>query len=258
MPEKLQKTNRADVSDCLDRLATLAPSEWASEYIKAHKWRCFDDIRRVSTLRRTAKILNLGGAPYIFEVLAQLEGHTTLSIDIHPDRNKSIINAFKLDVKNIDFEIDEDRNKINIEEFDIVCMCEVFEHMRIDLVKTMKDISRRMRNDAIIYLTTPNFFFARRLLHRIFSGRSGPPLNSEWSKIELLGHMGHVREYSQVELTEFFEYVGLRVEDIVVRNRSNWLAHSPLWFLPSLLLGLVERSCNLLGEDLIFTLTRRN
>ena len=204
--------------EAVGRLRAACSDAWALDYIDHHAGRCIDDVLRLASLRPGARVLNVGGAPYIFEAAAEAAGLRVTTLDIDPSRHGAIIDAVGADVIEADFEQPDGRGAIDLATFDVICLCEVLEHFRIDLVATLSDIKKRKRPDAIVYLTTPNFFYAPRFLSALRQGRSGPSLVNEWRKLGELGHMGHVREYSRRELTELFEFTGFRAERVDCRN----------------------------------------
>lgn len=256
MADYVKKTVPKKIANILSRLISLYENEeWAKNYVYDHQWRCYDDVKRISGLCPNSKILNLGGAPYIFEALAIAEGHDVTSLDLDPSRHAVVVDAFNLNVKNINIEDAMERQGVQLDKYDVICMCEIFEHMRINLVDLMKDLSSRMKGNGYLYLTTPNFFHAREFIYRVLLGRrSGPSLVVEWSKLERLGHMGHVRVYSKRELIEFFEYTGFSVQSASIRNRSSSINWSVKGLIPSAICYILERSFDLFGQELVFVL----
>ncbi len=226
-------------------------------YIANHKWRCVDDALRLARMVPAGgRILNVGGRPYLFEYIARELGLDVVTLDIDPARNPAECADLGLEVIAADIETAEGREKADLGSYDIVCLAEIFEHMRIDLFATFRHLAFAMRPDARLYLSTPNFHYAPRLLKMLATWRSGPSLVGEWSKLAAVGHMGHVREYARGELVEFFEAAGFRVEDSFVRNSNaidlaggGWKQY-PLRLLARWLSGRFDR----FGEELVFVL----
>jgi hypothetical protein len=75
------------------------------------------------------KILNVGAASYIFESFFLNGGQSISSIDINPDRHQKQIKEMNLDVFKCNIECSESRKNLDISGYDIICLCEVFEHM---------------------------------------------------------------------------------------------------------------------------------
>lgn len=189
-------------------------------YIRYHRRRCIDDVALLAKTFPEARILNVGGRPYLFEAIAQAAGLVVETLDIAPDRDAATIAELGLSVRCVDIEQASQRQELDLSPFDVVCMAEIFEHLRIDLVGTFRDLARGMRPDAVLYLTTPNFYYAPNFLKMLVAGRSGPPLVSEWGKLAGVGHMGHVREYAAGELAEFFRFTGFKVDRLIRRTTN--------------------------------------
>ena len=236
----------------------FAGNEWAVRYIRNHRFRCYDDVKNIIKLQNGSRVLNVGGAPYAFEVLGASSGLSITSLDLEPDRHSGVLEGLGISVIKADIEQKDKRNDINFSEYDVISMCEVLEHMRIDLLGLFFDLKNSIREDCKIYLTTPNFYFARSFFLCIFSRRSGPSLVKEWGKLSALGHMGHVREYSKRELIELFEYAGFTVDLCLVRNRSSYVRMTPKWFLPTLIFSFLEKVFDLFGQEFVFVLRRKN
>lgn len=228
-------------------------NEWAKKYIETHQLRCLDDVKNIQKLNGNS-ILNIGGAPYIFEALALSRFKSITSLDLEPSRHKEVINNLGLKVLAIDIENPESRSNVSFADFDVVVLCEVLEHMRMDLIGTLRHLKTQMRSDSFLYLTTPNFFFFRRFFKLMVTGRSGPSLVEEWGKLEKLGHMGHVREYSKKELLELFRYTDFNVESVQLRNRSSTITKTAKGLLPSLVFTFFEKWFDLFAQEFVFVL----
>jgi hypothetical protein len=159
-------------------------------------------------------------------------------------------------VLQVDIEDPRSRAELDLAQYDVICMAEIFEHLRIDLPSTLGFIRSGMRKDALLYLTTPNFYYAPSFLKALVQGRSGPSLVAEWSKLENTGHMGHVREYAAPELFEFFGHLGFAVDRFFVRNsrlvdlRGGGVAQLPVRLLARFLAARFDR----FGQELVFVL----
>ncbi len=189
-------------------------------YIANHRRRCIDDVAWLAAAFPGARILNVGGRPYLFEAIAQVAGLRVDTLDIAPDRDAATIAELGLSVREVDIEDAAQRQALDLSPYDVICMAEIFEHLRIDLVGTFSDLARAMRPDAVLYLTTPNFYYAPAFLKMLAGGRSGPGLVGEWGKLGAVGHMGHVREYAAGELAEFFRFTGFTVDRLIRRTTN--------------------------------------
>lgn len=239
----------------IERLRAIAGPA-GDGYIHFHKDRCIDDALRLARLYPGARILNLGGKPYLFEFIAAELGLQVDTVDLAPDRNPAEIEALGGNVSQVDIEDSASRESLDLAAYNVICMAEMLEHLRIDLIGTLRFLASRMRGDARLYLTTPNFYFAASFLKMLAQGRSGPDLVGEWRKLDAIGHMGHVREYSRRELDELFHFAGFAIEDFLVRNtrevslREGGIAQLPFRALARLL----ARTCDRFGQELVYTL----
>ena len=235
-------------------IADFADHDWAVTNIRNHAARCHDDVVNIRKLGDGLRVLNIGGAPYTFEALAASYGMNVTSLDLDPDRHRAVVDGLGIDVISANIEEAEARASLPLADFDVLVICEVFEHMRIDLITMMKDLHAGMAKDAVIYLTTPNFYFARKLARYLAARRSGPSLVKQWGKLEKLGHMGHVREYSRRELTELFEYCGFTVQSVRLRNRGATVRKAPKAIVPTTIFTALETQFDLFAQDLVYVL----
>lgn len=253
MPVITQPTDRFDPA--IDRLRAVSGGN-ADGYIADHKLRCIDDAQRLAALRPGGRILNVGGRPYLFEYIARELSLDVTTLDLAPGRNTAELADLGLDVREVDFENADARARVDLANYDLICMAEIFEHLRVDLPGMFRDIASRMRSDALVYVTTPNFYYAASFLKMLASGRSGPSLTKEWGKLEQIGHMGHVREYARGELAEFFRSTGFAVADFFARTRhrspafKGSFAQFPFRLLANVLATRTDR----FAQELVFIL----
>lgn len=91
------------------------------------------------------------------------------------------------------------------DEFDIVILAEVLEHLPLSPVDTLKGIHATLRPGGTLVLTTPNL---HRLSNRIRM-LIGKPLFAPFCPEALV--MGHVREYTLSEVTDYATRAGFEV-----------------------------------------------
>lgn len=252
MPLNLPPRPDAAFAPQMAQLAeAFAGQDWALNYIAQQSARCLDDARRIAALAPGGRVLNIGGAPYAFDVFARELGLAVEAWDIDPERNRRAIDELGLSVRAVDLEGDAALPPLSGHA--VICLCEVLEHLRIDLVGTLRRIREGMDDGALFYVTTPNFHFAPRFWRMLVQGRSGPSLVEEWRKLSDLGHMGHVREYSRRELVELFAFCGFRVERMIARN-GNGLAGRG--FGPAAFARALARRHDGLAQDFVFLLRK--
>lgn len=196
---------------------------WAETYVQYHAGRCHWDATFLSKHYRFKNCLNVGGAPFVFEYFLMGAQPSTkiTSVDLDPARFPNAEEALGLTVV-----------KMNVEElepstltgtYDCVVLCEVFEHLRMNILRTMKSLRALLEEDGILYLTMPNGLGLNSWQRYLTKGRTGPPPVKEWAKLETIGHMGHVREYSCQEVCEVLEACGFAIDQVFYRrNYRHW------------------------------------
>ncbi len=197
---------------------TVAPGpmrDWAEAYARRAMRRVEEDVALVLA-RNPKSVINVGAAPFMFEFLVRKVHNSAIdlvAIDIDPDRLGRF--AGELGVALVKGNVETDAIDVP-SQADIVVWTEMIEHCRIDLIGTTKRVAGLAKPGGSVYLTTPNGRSLTRTL-RFLGGRTGRSLIDEWSKLQTVGHMGHVREYSRKELDEFFIHCGLSISDFRTR-----------------------------------------
>jgi 2-polyprenyl-3-methyl-5-hydroxy-6-metoxy-1,4-benzoquinol methylase len=162
-----------------------------------------------------AKILEHGAAPFVLSQALTQAQYSVTAGDSDPKRFG--------DLSELPFDVvKHDVEKDSIEEnFDAVIMNELFEHLRLDLVSTLQSVLSTLKPGGYLFLSTPNAASIEGIYNLIvyntsYSLRTTP--YHEWSKLDRIGHMGHVKEYTAGEVADFLTEVGFEDERIVYRN----------------------------------------
>jgi 2-polyprenyl-3-methyl-5-hydroxy-6-metoxy-1,4-benzoquinol methylase len=195
-------------------------AEWAADYARGHAGRCRWDARFVAGELQVHQILNIGGAPYLFEMIVRNEKPeiAVVSVDLEPDRFPGAASTLGIrvicgNIENTDWGI--------AEKFDCIVFAEILEHLRIDLLGTLTRIRDLLKPEGILYLTTPNGLSFWNIFKHFLQGRTGPSPIVEWEKLSRLGHMGHVREYSVTEVRELLTSCGFVVDRTIFRSSKD-------------------------------------
>lgn len=199
---------------------------WCEGYLKDHRRRFGEDLALADLFTPPGtSILELGSVPPLITAALARTGRAVIGVDIAPDRFKTCITELGLDVRPCDFETEP----LPFEDgaFDAVMMNEVFEHLRIDLFATMREVHRVLRPGGHLLLSTPNMASARGYANLLLRDRCwaicADPAE-EYAKLDSLGHMGHVREYTPTEMATFLRAVGFSVDAYCHRGEpgSRW------------------------------------
>lgn len=197
-----------------------ALTAWFERYARTHRHRLVADRGLVARLIPPgARLLELGSVPLLTTAALTEDGYRVRGVDVAPERFATAIDALGLDVARCDVE----REPLPFADasFDAALMNELFEHLRIDPIGTLREVRRVLVPGGRLLLSTPNLRSLRGLknllLHNRAHAASGD-VYAQYEKLETLGHMGHVREYTTREVGDFLARIGFRVETLVFRG----------------------------------------
>ncbi len=178
------------------------------EYLKNHQHRYVTDLNLFEKYYKGGRILEIGSFPFHITYCLKKMGYKVDGLDIDPSRAAKFAKKHKLNVKKCDVEKQKFPFKSN--SFDFVLFCEIFEHLRINPIATLQEINRVLKPGGMIMLTTPNLYsLPKRIMFNL--GMSFNNAYSEFEKLNKIGHMGHIREYSTKEVKQFLTNTGFRV-----------------------------------------------
>jgi 2-polyprenyl-3-methyl-5-hydroxy-6-metoxy-1,4-benzoquinol methylase len=197
---------------------------WVADYHRKHRLRLAEDLRLVLRFAQPgATVIEFGSIPPILTLALKHAGFEVHGLDIAPERFATMIERVGLRIVKSDVEVE----RVPFEDgaADVVLFNEVFEHMRIDLIRTMTEVRRVLKPSGRLLLSTPNLRSLRGLVSLIRHHRSChvcPDVFEEYGKLRRFGHMGHVREYTAREVRDFLANLGLQTDAVIYRG---W--HSP-------------------------------
>ena len=197
-----------------------ALEEWFGGYRRQHRERLAADLRILEAHASPgARILEYGAIPLVMTAALARLGYAVSAVDVAPGRFGGAIERLGLDVRHCD--VETEAVPFDSASFDIILFNELFEHLRIDPIFTMKEAHRVLAPGGRLLLSTPNLRSFRGLrnlaLHNQGHAASGG-VYEQYEKVATLGHMGHVREYTTREVAEFLARVGFLVEKVVFRG----------------------------------------
>lgn len=187
-----------------------------------HHNRYKKDLEIITKYFKGGKILDVGASPFHITYCLKKSGYDVIGLDIEPTKFRKFINKYNLPVERCDIETQKFPFKDN--SFDLVIFNEVFEHLRIDPIFTLKEINRVLKPGRILFLTTPNLY----AIHKIFMFNLGKGFNDaydEFNKLNIYGYMGHIREYSTQEVSKFLKNTNFKIEGIIYRHDYSFFNH---------------------------------
>lgn len=194
--------------------------EWFPRYCRQHRKRFVADLELVERHALPgARILEYGAVPLVMTTVLASLGYEVRAVDVKPERFAASIQGLGLDVVRCD--VETEALPFDAESFDVVLFNEIFEHLRIDPIFTLREAHRVLKPGGCLLLSTPNLRSFRGIRNLVFRNQGhavSAGVYDQYAKLESLGHMGHVREYTTREVTDFLVRIGWRVEKIVFRG----------------------------------------
>ena len=191
-------------------------SEWSKNYFQeGNKVRYLNDLKLLQEHFSTGKVLEIGSAPYQLTYLLSKKGYDICGVDIAPERHAAFISENNLNI--IKCDIESEPLPFEDNAFHYIIFNEIFEHLRINPIKTLREINRVLHPDGILTLSTPNLYSITNIVYYLLGKGFDDPYE-EFLKLETLKHMGHVREYSIRQVRKFLEKTGYT--NIVTQRKS--------------------------------------
>jgi 2-polyprenyl-3-methyl-5-hydroxy-6-metoxy-1,4-benzoquinol methylase len=99
----------------------------------------------------------------------------------------------------------------------------LFEHLRINPIETLKKINNVINPSGRLLLSTPNLYSIYNI-GRFIIGKGFNNAYKEFNKLNTIGHMGHLREYTANEMVQFLSnsgFVNINIHRFSNKTRKN-------------------------------------
>lgn len=212
--------------ELLDRIATrIQPDnplldEWFSTYCRQHRVRLAADLRIVGAhIPPDARVLEYGAVPLLMTAALSELDYKVSALDIAPERFARTIASLGLDVRRCD--VEHEAVPFTAATFDAILFNELFEHLRVNPILTLREVYRLLKPGGVLLLSTPNLGSLRGIRNLVLRNQGhavSAGVYRQYEKLETLGHMGHVREYTTREVSDFLVHIGFRVVKVVFRG----------------------------------------
>ncbi len=239
------KPSKIGIDSIENSIAQVLPDidtliEWYKFYANEHKERLAFDIDYVREyISAESVIIEFGAIPPILTIALTNLGYQVCALDIAPERFSNTILSSGLDIRKANIETQKLPFESNT--FHAALFNEIFEHLRINPIETLGEVIRVLKPGGTLLLSTPNLASLKGYRELIFRNKAPGNVFDEYMKLETLGHMGHVREYTPIEVCTFLEGIGFEIREVIFRgktvSRSIWkstIFNTILFFVPCL------------------------
>lgn len=195
--------------------------DWMQSYAHNHCRRIALDLELVERYSDIEDVIvEFGSIPLILTASLKSLGYNVQGIDIDPSRFSSAISKWGLNI--VKCNVETESLPLDSASCDVVIFNELFEHLRINPIFTIGEVHRILKPGGTLLLSTPNLRSVGGIVNFLVKNKAyscSANIYEEYMKLERLGHMGHVREYTTREVTEFLTRLGFQVEAYVFRGR---------------------------------------
>ncbi|HUK01348.1 MAG TPA: class I SAM-dependent methyltransferase [Steroidobacteraceae bacterium] len=210
------------VLDCARQLGPndSALAAWHSSYVAEHHVRIAFDLEIAHKyVSPGSSVLEVGSIPLLFTSALSRSGYRVTGCDLAPERYSTAIRALDLAVVKCD--VEREALPFETQSFDAVAFNELFEHLRINPIFTLREVFRVLKTGGSLMLSSPNLRSLDGIVNFLFKNEAHScceDVFKEYMKLEEIGHMGHVREYTTNEVVHFLERIGFEVTDVIYRG----------------------------------------
>jgi 2-polyprenyl-3-methyl-5-hydroxy-6-metoxy-1,4-benzoquinol methylase len=185
---------------------------WSLKYLKSHQNRYLVELNQLESLVKGGdRVLEIGSAPFHMTYLLSKSGYRVNGWDIGPERFENFIKVNDLTIERVNIETDSVAGRSN--HFDVILFNEVFEHLRMNPIETLQKICSMLVPKGLLMLSTPNLNSFGNLLSFV-KGKGFDNPYREFNKLNTIGHMGHVREYTAEQVCLFLENTGFDIQKV--------------------------------------------
>jgi SAM-dependent methyltransferase len=207
-----------DAANQIDKALSSKPS-WFDYYVRNHSARIAFDLELVSRWLPTGEpIAEIGSCPLLLTAALKNSDYQVYGVDVDPGRFLDAIEKLGLSV----FKCDIEQERLPFEDNSLAGLIinEVFEHLRINLVATFRELWRVLKPGAVLLLSTPNGASFSNVYNLMRHDRGlDDPIYESYAALEEVGHMGHVREYTLSDVAEFLGRSGFAATNAIYRGR---------------------------------------
>ncbi len=211
------------LSDVTLEDANEAVDKELKNYLKEDFKRFCYTFSLLPEIDRRKKLLEIGGNPYYLTMLMKkyTEYEVTCTNCFNDDdtryyeSHQTVLRRSALSEEGEQIpwvNLNIEKNYLEEKQYDIICFCEVIEHMVESPIRALLNINSMMKNDGILIMSTPNVNRLENVARMI----AGANLYDPYSGYGKYGR--HNREYNKHELAQMLSLCGFEIETMFSAN----------------------------------------
>lgn len=195
----------------LDNIGELIDNDndYSKYYYKNQLLRYYNTLMIVKENLKPGKVLDIGSYPsHIHKALLMMD-YDAYGVDIDPNRISSNLNdcrkkTYKADIESSNWEIGNN-------DFDIIFILEVVEHLHVNPFIVFHKIEHLLKIGGLLFLSTPNLFSLANRIKFIRGQYVFEHPFGVYEKLERHNSRGHQRLYSIEEISDILDVYGFDV-----------------------------------------------
>ena len=193
------------------------------EYLSIHRERLAFDLEYTGKFVEPGeRVLEIGACPFMLTLPLIRRGFDVTAVD-KPTSEWDATIPVRLGVKHVGCDLDTQELPFETNCFDVVLMNQVFAHLRMNLIRSMREVLRVLRPGGLLILSSPNLRSFRALAQLIVRGDACAFMGSiyyNFSFLDSFGVMGQIRVYTPKEIEDFLAAMGCTIGPIIYRGRA--------------------------------------
>ena len=155
------------------------------------------------------KVLDIGVYPGLFTYVIKQLGADIEAADLEPERIPGEIRKF-LKIHQVDIEAGEIH--LGNSSYDAILCLAILEHLLFNPLAVLRRLKGLLKPGGRLFVQTPNLGYWRCRLDVLLGKSFDESPYAAYSRLETLGHPGHIRVYTMSEVKEILTKCGFKIE----------------------------------------------